>query len=128
MSSIYDRPDALELIDAVRDFLAEEVVGAVEGQLAFHVRVAANALGIAARELRAAPVSTAAHANRLARFGCADDHELVAAIRSGELDDRHAELGAELRRMVWDKIQVANPRYVRPYTSPDAMEGSGESD
>lgn len=128
MSSIHDRPDALELIDAVRDFLAREVVGAVEGQLAFHVRVAANALGIAARELRAAPASAAVHAKRLARFGCADDHELVAAIRSGELDDRHAELGAELRRMVWDKIQVANPRYVRPYASPDAMEESGESD
>ena len=128
MSSIYDRPDALELIEAVRDFLAEEVRGAVEGQLAFHVRVAANALDIAGRELRAAPESAAAQAKRLARFGCADDRELADAIRSGELDDRYAELGSELRRMVWDKIQVANPRYVRPYTSPDAREEPGESD
>lgn len=128
MSSSYDRPDALELIEAVRDFLAEEVMGAVEGQLAFHVRVAANALDIAARELRAAPGSAAAHAKRLARFGCADDRELVAAIRSGELDDCRTELGSELRRMVWDKIQVANPRYVRPYTSPDATEAVDEGE
>ena len=128
MNDPYDRPDALELIDAVGDFLAEEVMGAVEGQLAFHVRVAANALRIAGRELRAAPESAAAHARRLARFGCASDRELVAAIRSGALDDRHAELGSELRRMVWDKIQVTNPRYVRPHTSPDATEGRGEGD
>lgn len=127
MSAPYDRPDAFELIDVVGDFLAGEVMDAVEGQLAFHVRVAANALNIAVRELRAAPESGAAHAKRLARFGCASDRELVDAIRSGALDDRHAELGAELRRMVWDKILVANPRYVRPHTSPDAAEGSGES-
>jgi len=128
MSAPYDRPDALELIEAVGDFLAAEVMGAVEGQLAFHVRVAANALQIAARELRAAPESAAAHAARLARFGCSDDVELVAAIRSGALDDRRAELGRELRRLVWDKIQVTNPRYVRPHTSPDATEGHGEDD
>jgi hypothetical protein len=126
MSAPYDRPDALELIDAVRDFLTEEVVGAVEGRLAFHVRVAANALGIAARELRATPESAAAHAERLARFGCADDGELVAAIRSGSLDARQAELGAELRRMVWEKVQVANPRYVRPHQSPEAREERDE--
>lgn len=127
MSAPHDRPDALELIDAVRDFLAEEVMGAVEGQLAFHVRVAANALRIAARELRAAPESAAAHAKRLARFGCSNERELVAAIRSGELDERYAELGSELRRMVWDKIQVTNPGYVGPHTSPDATESHGDS-
>jgi len=43
MSAPYDRPDALELLDAVSDFLKQEVMEAVEGQLAFHVRVAANA-------------------------------------------------------------------------------------
>jgi hypothetical protein len=123
----HDRPDALELIDAVADFLSDEVRGAVEGRLAFHVRVAANALRIAARELRAAPDHAAAHAARLARFGCADDHELVAAIRSGALDDRWAELGCEIRRMVWDRIQVTNPRYVRPHTSPEAREDPGSA-
>ena len=117
MSAPYDRPDALELIDAVGDFLAEEVMSAVKGQLAFHVRVAVNALRIAGRELRAAPESAAAHAKRLARFGCADDRELVDAIRSGALDERYAELSWVLRRMVWDKIQVTNPRYVGPHTS-----------
>lgn len=122
MSAPHDRPDALELIDAVSDFLAEDVMGAVRGQLAFHVRVAANALRIAARELRAAPANRADHAARLARLGCADDRALAAAIRSGALDDRYEELSSEIRRMVWDKIQVTNPRYVGPHTTPDARE------
>jgi hypothetical protein len=122
VTSPHDRPDALELIGAVSDFLADEVMGAVDGQLAFHVRVAANALRIALRELRTAPDSAADHAARLARFACADDRELVAAIRSGQLDDRYAELSSEIRQMVWDKIHVTNPRYVRPHTSPDARE------
>ena len=128
MRAPYDRPDALELLDSVSDFLTQEVMEAVEGQLAFHVRVAANALRIAAREIRAAPESGAAHAERLSRFGCADDAELVQAIRSGALDDREAELGVELRRMVWDKIQVTNPRYVQPYTSPDTAKERSEGE
>lgn len=122
MSAPHDRPDALELIDAVGEFLAEEVTGAVEGRLRSRVRVAADALGIAARELRTAPGSAAAHAERLARFGCSDDRELAAAIRSGALDARYAELGAELRRMVWDRIQVTNPGYVGPHGSPEVTE------
>ncbi len=122
MTSPYDRPDALELIEAVHAFLGEAVMPAVEGQLAFHVRVAANALAIAGRELRATPASGARHAERLARLGCADDRELVEAIRSGALDVRYEELARELRQMVWDKIQVANPRYVGPHTSPEARE------
>jgi hypothetical protein len=122
--SPHDRPDALELVDAVRDFLDDEVRGALEGRLAYHVRVASNALRIASRELRGASEIDARHAARLARFECGDDRELVAAIRSGALDERYAELGTELRRMVWDKIQVTNPRYVRPYTSPDEREST----
>ena len=122
MSSPHDRPDALELIDAVGDFLDDDVRGAVDGQLAFHVRVAVNALRIAARELRSAPRNSADHEARLARLGCANDQQLVTAIRGGELDDRYTELSSEIRQMVWDKIQVMNPRYVRPHASPDARE------
>jgi len=122
MSPLHDRPDALELIDAVSDFLTEDVMGAVDGQLAFHVRVAANALRIAARELRAAPVNLAEHEERLARLGCADDRALAAAIRAGTFDDRYDELSGEIRRMVWDKIQVTNPRYVGSHATAAARE------
>jgi aminoglycoside phosphotransferase (APT) family kinase protein len=47
----YGRPTASELLDAVRGYLTDEVMPATSGQLSFHARVAANVLGIVAREL-----------------------------------------------------------------------------
>jgi aminoglycoside phosphotransferase (APT) family kinase protein len=52
----YGRPTASELLDAVREFLTASVMPATSGQLAFHARVAANVLGIVARELELGPV------------------------------------------------------------------------
>ena len=46
-----DRPDARELLDAVRAFLEEQVVPALDGTRQFHARVAANVLAIVGREL-----------------------------------------------------------------------------
>jgi aminoglycoside phosphotransferase (APT) family kinase protein len=56
----YGRPTASELLDAVRGFLTDEVMPATTGQLAFHARVAANVLGIVARELELGAVPQAA--------------------------------------------------------------------
>jgi len=52
----YGRPTASELLDAVREFLTDQVMPATTGQLAFHARVAANVLGIVARERELGPV------------------------------------------------------------------------
>lgn len=112
MTSPHGRPDALELIEAVKRFLDDEVRDALDGRLAFHVRVAANALAISFRELEAASNHANSHAARLAQFDCPDDAALVRAIRSGELDDRCEELSEVMRAIAWDKINVVNPRYV----------------
>jgi aminoglycoside phosphotransferase (APT) family kinase protein len=47
----HGRPTASELLEAAREFLSDQVRPASTGQLAFHARVAANMLGIVAREL-----------------------------------------------------------------------------
>jgi uncharacterized protein DUF6285 len=52
----HGRPTASELLDAVRGFLTDQVMPATTGQLAWHARVAANALVIVARELELGPV------------------------------------------------------------------------
>jgi hypothetical protein len=52
--SPYGRPTASELVDAVREFLTDQVMPGTAGQLAFHARVAANALAIVGRELELA--------------------------------------------------------------------------
>jgi aminoglycoside phosphotransferase (APT) family kinase protein len=52
----HGRPTASELLEAVREFLTDQVMPGTSGQLAFHARVAANVLGIAGRELELGPV------------------------------------------------------------------------
>jgi aminoglycoside phosphotransferase (APT) family kinase protein len=52
----YGRPTASELLDAVRGYLTDDVLPATTGQLSFHARVAANVLGIVARELEAGAI------------------------------------------------------------------------
>jgi len=54
----HGRPTAGELLEAVREFLTGQVMPATTGQLAFHARVAANALGIVARELELGAIPT----------------------------------------------------------------------
>lgn len=110
--SLYGRPTAQELAAAVEDFLRGEVLPALEGRLAFQTLVAANAVAIVRRELDAGPQAQQAHASRLAAFGAADDADLAAAIRRGDLDDRVPELIAALRASVEAKVSVSNPKYL----------------
>jgi aminoglycoside phosphotransferase (APT) family kinase protein len=51
----HGRPTAGELLEAVREYLLGSVLPATSGQVAFHARVAANALAIVARELELGP-------------------------------------------------------------------------
>jgi aminoglycoside phosphotransferase (APT) family kinase protein len=53
----YGRPTASELLEAVREFLTDQVMPGTSGQLAFHARVAANVLGTVAREIELGPRS-----------------------------------------------------------------------
>jgi hypothetical protein len=47
----------------------------------------------------------------LAALGVADERELAAAIRRGELDDRGPEVLPTLRRLVRHRLAVAHPGY-----------------
>ncbi len=107
----HDAPSAAEMVAAVRAWI-EELPAAGEPPNRFHALVARNMLSMVERELELGPAQAAAHADRLAQLGVADDAELAAAIRAGELDDRLDEV----RELVWDsvrdKLAVANPRYL----------------
>ena len=78
----YGRPTTGELLDAVQQFLAEDVLSGTTGRLQFHSRVAANVLGIVQRELGHVPPRPAA-----------DDW-------------------LSLARNVRDRLFVANPRHL----------------
>jgi hypothetical protein len=96
-----DRPNASELIEAVFEFLAGEVLPTAEDQrLRFRTLVAMNALGIARRELESNTVL-------LDQGQLAD---LAARIRVGEPADL-----AELKAHVADKLRISNPAYLEKY-------------
>ena len=107
----HDRPTAAELVEAVREFLERDVLTATEGRVQFHTRVAVNVLGMVERELAEGGAAEDAHRADLAALGLADDAGLAAAIRSGSLDDRWAEVSATVRRSVAAKLATANPSY-----------------
>ena len=111
MSAPHDRPDPQVLLEAVREFLTQEVEPTTEGRLRFHLKVAANVLAIVERELELGDEQAAQHRERLRRLGFQTDEQLAKAIRSGALDDRLVTLEPELRAMVADKLAVARPGY-----------------
>jgi Domain of unknown function (DUF6285) len=118
MSDMQDRPTAVELLEAIREFVEHDVMPAAEGRVRFHSRVAVNALGMLERELRLGPELDAAEWARLAELLGRDGDirnltaELARRIRDGSLDDRRAEVIAVVRASVRDKLLVSNPDYV----------------
>jgi uncharacterized protein YhaN len=109
----HDAPDAAQLLQAVREWIERDVAPAVEGRLRFHARVAVNALAIAERELAMGPGQTQRHRERLDDLGFESEEALASAIARGELDERWEEVVAAVRDAVRDKLEVANPRYLR---------------
>jgi hypothetical protein len=111
-------PPAADLVDAVRELLEREVIGRLEGDLAFQCRVAANALGMVARELRLGGALDAAERQRLAallgREGSLEElaNDLARRIRSGALAPDDPALLASLRASVADALRVNNPKWL----------------
>jgi hypothetical protein len=98
-----DRPTAPELVEAVWEFLAGEVLPTLDDhRLKFRTLVAMNALGIARRELEAdAP-------------GLSEDklRELARRIRAGDVP---VGTHALLKEHVAAKLRVSNPQYLERY-------------
>ena len=113
-----DRPNASELVAAVREFLERDVMTATEGRVQFHTRVAINVLNIVERELNLGPGLEPAERIRAAAVlghdgaAAALERELAAAIRAGRLDDRLEEVRAHVRATVREKLLIANPGYL----------------
>lgn len=105
-------PTTVDLVVALRRFLAAEVMPATDGRLSFLARVAANVAAAVERELVDGPAVDRAHAARLRELGFDGDAELGAAIRAGDLDRRLEEVIAAIRPGVVDRVRLWNPRYL----------------
>lgn len=114
-----DRPHAPELLQAVAQFLRERVLPATEGALAYQVRVAANALAIAQREVEQGDNAQAREAAGLRTLLGADTPaELEAAnrllcerIAAGAMDLATPGLLAHLQTTTAAKLAIDQPGY-----------------
>jgi hypothetical protein len=130
---VQDRPTAQELLEAVRRFLEDDVVAALDGPARFHARVAANVLAIVGRELADEESLLVAEWTRLAallgrpsvtpperlgalRTAVAEMTDaLCARIRRGDADASpfREAVRAAVAASVAEKLAVANPRMAR---------------
>ena len=115
-----DRPTAAELLAAVREHLIDNLAPTLEGQPAFHLRVATNALAIVERTLAEGGAMDQAELARLqALLGAEGDlielnHALAEQIAKGDFKGRREAILAHLRQTADDKLRLANPRYTVP--------------
>jgi len=103
-SGPHDRPTAVELLDAAKEWIAGLPLA---GRDAFLARVSGRALEIVQREIELGPALAERHRQRLRDVGFDSDAELAAAIRGGA-DTK--ELEDVVRSAVVDKLLVADPR------------------
>ena len=98
-----DRPTAAELLEAVLEFLASEVLpNASDHRQKFRTLVAMNALGIAHRELEST--------EELA--GEEELRDLARRLRAGDVPE---DALPELKEHVAAKLRVSNPHYLERY-------------
>ncbi len=126
-----DRPTAVELVNAVRQYLESELLPTLTDQrLKFQTLIAANVLAIAEREWHGEEAELSEEyafyadllkldeaPRRLTDLRAAvraANERLSADIRKGDYDDpsRFATLARVLRQVVERKLRVANPRYL----------------
>jgi hypothetical protein len=115
-----DRPTPDELLEAVAAFLRDQVVpGSASGPVAFHARVAANALDIARRQMALAPAAhDCEHAALVKLLGADPGHDvaqlsrmLCERIADGEMNLDTPGLTACLWQITLDKLAVDQPTY-----------------
>lgn len=111
---LHGRPTATELLEAVEEYLRDEVLPGTGGRLSFLSRVAANVVATARRQAELGPAQADRRARELAAVGVSSEAELAAAIAAGrfDADGDEAELHDVLASGVAAKLAVANPRYL----------------
>ncbi|NPU66934.1 hypothetical protein HL667_18165 [Bradyrhizobium sp. 83012] len=112
-----DEPTPTELVQAVADFLRNDIAPLISGHQAFKLRVGINALDLVVRQLTQATAADAAEHARLKRLlgqdGALIDLNRVLAeqIASGALDLATPGLKEHLWQTTLDKLAVDQPNY-----------------
>jgi hypothetical protein len=112
-----DEPTPTELIQAVADFLRNEITPHITGHDAFKLRVSINALDLVTRQLTLEEGSDAGEAERLSQLlgrqgPLAElNRSLADRIAKGEIDPQTPGLADHLWQTTMDKLAVDQPNY-----------------
>lgn len=123
-----DQPTPQEVLTAVANWMRNELLPVAPASVSFHVRVAANAIDLALRQLAQEPGANAAELGRLgALLGQQGDLEtlnaaLAAAIRNGAVDGTAPEVADHLYAATLEKLSVDQPNYAA-YRRAAGLEG-----
>ena len=107
----YDGPSAVELIHAVEECITEEIMPSSDGVTKWKLRIAANALRIAIREIESETSHRDTLQTVLADLEAIDMPDLSEKIKAGHYDDRFEMLQEKLLSIATMKLKVANPRH-----------------
>jgi hypothetical protein len=112
-----DEPTPTELLNAVAEFLRNDIAPKISGAAAFKLRVATNAIDLVVRQLELSEPRAADELTRLAKLlgenGSLLDlnRKLAASIAAGEVDLRTPGLADHLWQSTMDKLAVDQPNY-----------------
>jgi hypothetical protein len=125
-----DEPTPTELIQAVADFLRNDITPMIKGHNAFKLRVGINALDLVMRQLTLEQGSDAAEAARLKQLLSADgslvelNRALSEKIANAEDDLQTPGLSEHLWQTTMDKLAVDQPNYA---SYKRELEGKGRA-
>jgi hypothetical protein len=112
-----DQPTPVELINAVAEFLRNDVAPQLSGHSAFKLRVGLNAIDLVARQLTLEAAGDAAELERLSKLlgasGSLEDLNrlLSARIARGEVGFQTPGLTEHVWQTTMDKLAIDQPNY-----------------
>lgn len=120
----FGRPTGAELLEAAAESL-DQLATTGEDAVRRQLLVVAHVIRLVRRELELGHELAAAHRDRLASLGVADDQELADLARSAapSLLER---LGAALREETIGRLRIANPAWLEPRPYPNVEHIFGE--
>ncbi len=114
-----DRPNPVEILQAIEGFLQEKVAPQVDKHTQFHLKVTANLLRLLQREWNQAGAQDQAELARLQALLHSRSDDLAAlnvqlcdAIREGKVALGNADLLDHLQQSTRAKLAIDNPKYL----------------
>ncbi len=112
-----DEPTPTELLNAVAEFLRNDIAPKISGAAAFKLRVATNAIDLVVRQLELSEPRAAEELKGLAKLLGEDgslfdlNRKLADSIATGAVDLNTPGLAGHLWQTTMDKLAVDQPNY-----------------